>query len=73
MTFDLRLPIGLLFTLLGLLLSVFGLFSPAELYQRSLGLNMNLWWGLAILAFGALMLVLALRARRRAALEGSRS
>jgi len=65
MTFDLRLPIGLLFTLLGLLLSVFGLVTPAELYQTSLGLNMNLWWGLMILVFGATMLAFALRARNR--------
>lgn len=70
MTFDLRLPIGLLFTLLGLLLSVFGLLSPPELYQRSLGTNMNLWWGLAILAFGAVMLAFALRARRAASERG---
>jgi len=68
MTFDLRLPIGLLFTLLGLLLSIFGLLTPAELYRTSLGLNMNLWWGLVILAFGAVMLAFALRAR--AAREG---
>lgn len=70
MTFDLRLPIGLLFSLLGLLLTVFGLFSPPELYQRSLGTNMNLWWGLAILAFGAVMLGFALRARRAASAGG---
>jgi Na+/H+ antiporter NhaD/arsenite permease-like protein len=66
MNFDLRLPIGLLFTLLGLLLSVFGLFSPAEIYRKSLGINVNLVWGLVILAFGTLMLVFALRARRLA-------
>jgi hypothetical protein len=61
--FDLRLPIGILFTLLGLLLAVFGLVTPAEIYQRSLGINVNLAWGLVILAFGALMLFVALRAR----------
>lgn len=64
MIFDLRLPIGLLFTTLGLLLSVFGLLTPASLYQRSLGLNMNLGCGVLILAFGAAMLGFALRARR---------
>ncbi len=63
MNFDLRLPIGLLFTLLGLLLSVFGLLSPAEIYKKSLGINVNLVWGLVILAFGTLMLIFALRAR----------
>ena len=63
MTFDLRLPIGLLFSLLGMLLSVVGLTTPASLYQKSLGLNVNLLWGLVILGFGAVMLGLALRAR----------
>ncbi|GLH73117.1 hypothetical protein GETHLI_16190 [Geothrix limicola] len=64
MNFDLRLPIGLLFSILGVLLSVFGLLTPAELYRKSLGLNMNLWCGALILVFGAVMLGFALRARR---------
>ena len=63
--FDLRLPVGLLFTILGLLLAGFGLVTPADLYQRSLGINVNLVWGLVILTFGAVMLFVALRARRR--------
>jgi len=62
MAFDLRLPIGLLFTLLGLLLAGFGLLSPPELYVKSMGLNVNLVWGLVVLAFGAGMLTWA-RAR----------
>jgi hypothetical protein len=66
MGLDLRLPIGLIFTLLGALLVVYGLVtgSDAELYQRSLGLNINLIWGGVILLFGALMLGFALAARR---------
>jgi hypothetical protein len=67
MTFDLRLPVGLLFTLLGLLLTLFGLVTPAVLYQRSLGININLVWGAVILVFGVVMLAAALAARRRAA------
>lgn len=67
MTFDLRLPVGLLFTLLGLLLTGFGLVSPAEIYRRSLGINVNLLWGAVVLLFGAVMLALALRARQRGA------
>ena len=34
--------------------------------QRSLGININLWWGLCILAFGAVMLLLCLRKKRPA-------
>jgi hypothetical protein len=63
MNLDVRLPIGLMFTALGLILVVYGLASGAAIYARSLGVNVNLWWGLVLLAFGLAMLVFALRAR----------
>jgi hypothetical protein len=63
---DLRLPIGLLFTLLGLLLIVYGFVSDPAIYQASLGININAWWGVAMAAFGGLMLGLAWRAGRTA-------
>ena len=58
MNLDIRLPIGGLFTLLGLVLTGYGLMSGAAVYQRSLGHNVNLWWGLVVLAFGAWVLFL---------------
>lgn len=64
MKLDLRLPIGLMFSILGALLALFGLASDPGIYQRSLGINVNLWWGLVLLAFGAAMLGLVARARR---------
>jgi hypothetical protein len=64
MSLDLRLPIGLLFSLLGVLLLVYGLVSDPGLYQASLGVNVNTWWGLVMAAFGGLMLGLALWAGR---------
>ena len=64
---DLRIPIGLLFTLLGVLLLGFGLVSDPRLYQVSLGINVNLWWGLAMLAFGAVMLASAWWGARKGA------
>ncbi len=64
MRLDLRLPIGMMFTLLGAILVVYGLASDRAIYARSLGINVNLWWGLVLLAFGAVMLFFALRARR---------
>jgi hypothetical protein len=64
MSLDLRLPIGLLFTLLGVLLAAYGLASDATAY-RSLGINVNAWWGAVMAAFGGLMLGLAWRAARR--------
>ena len=65
MNFDLRLPLGLMFTLFGAILSVYGLITDAALYGKSLGLNINLGWGLVMLAFGTVMLGFALRARKR--------
>lgn len=66
MHLDVRLPIGLLFTLIGALLSLFGLASDRALYeQHSLGININLAWGLVMLAFGLVMLGFALRKRGR--------
>lgn len=62
---DVRLPIGGMFTLFGMILSVYGLVSDDAIYQRSLGINVNLWWGVVLLAFGLAMLGLAYRAYRR--------
>ena len=63
--FDIRLPIGLFFLLLGALLAVFGLISGAEIYrQHSLGVNLNLIWGGAMAGFGLVVLALT-RLRRR--------
>ena len=93
MGIDLRWPIGLMFTLIGGIITVFGAvtgfnthllalclkgdFEPlcctwslaagprSEIYARSLGININLVWGLVLVAFGASMLTLAWCARRR--------
>jgi len=65
MNLDLRLPIGLMFTVFGALLTGFGLISDGAIYTKSLGINVNLWWGLVLLAFGLAMLALAIRARSR--------
>jgi hypothetical protein len=66
MGLDIRLPIGLMFTLLGAMLTLFGLAtnSDTELYNRSLGINVNLRWGLVLLAFGLSMLGLFWRGRK---------
>lgn len=65
MNLDIRIPMGLMFSIFGLMLSVYGIVSPSAIYRRSLGINVNLWWGLVLLAFGLAMLGLALRARRK--------
>ena len=69
MGLDIRWPIGLLFSLVGALLVIYGFatISDAEVYRRSLGINVNLRWGLVLLVFGAPMLALAWRASRQPA------
>lgn len=61
MGLDIRLPIGGLFTILGLLLAGYGLGSNPSIYQRSLGINVNLLWGLVLLVFGMVMILLGRR------------
>ena len=58
MSLDICWPIGIMFSLVGAMLTVFGLItkSSEEMYKRSLGIDINLWWGLALLVFGGLML-----------------
>jgi hypothetical protein len=62
MGLDIRLPIGMLFTIFGVMLIVFGVFSNPSLYAQSLGINVNLIWGVVLLVFGAIMLFLGARA-----------
>ena len=66
MGIDIKLPIGLMFSILGLLLTMFGLFTSGntELYHRSLGININLYSGLGMLLFGIIMLIFAYRTQK---------
>jgi hypothetical protein len=61
MNLDIRYPIGYLFLVVGGILAAYGAFGsdPAIYAAHSLGLNINLWWGLILAAFGAVMLALA--------------
>lgn len=63
---DLRLPIGGLFTVNGIILAIYGLVTTGNsaMYERSEGMNINLIWGIVMLVFGILMLVGAMRGRR---------
>jgi hypothetical protein len=58
MSFDLRLPIGLLFLVFGAILAVDGVVA----HRRVLDINVNLWWGVVMIVFGGAMLGLARRA-----------
>lgn len=65
MKFDLRLPIGIIFTIYGVMLALYGLLGNKEQYARSLGININLIWGGVMLVFGLLMLWMARRANKK--------
>lgn len=63
MGLDIRLPIGLMFSIFGLILSIYGLLtnSNSAMYAKSLSINVNLWMGIFMLIFGGIMLYYALR------------
>jgi uncharacterized membrane protein YfcA len=62
---DIRLPIGLIFAVIGILMIAFGAASGSAIYQRSLGINVNLYWGLVLLAFGIIMALLGRRGMKK--------
>jgi hypothetical protein len=57
--FDLRMVIGGLLTLYGVILTVMGLFASDDAKAKAAGININLWAGLVILAGGAVFLAWA--------------
>ena len=60
MGLDIRWPIGIMFTLISVLLIIEGILTgPSE---KTLGMNIDLWWGIVLLIFGVLMLLGASRA-----------
>ena len=61
MPIDIRVPIGVMMGLMGLMLAGYGLLGPHDIYARSLGMNINLVWGTALVIFGGIMLVLGMR------------
>jgi hypothetical protein len=67
MNLDLRIPMGLMFSLVGVILAAFGLAtrSTPDLYEKSLGINVNLWWGIVLLIFGQIMFHIGRRSQKR--------
>ena len=56
MELDVRIPLGWLFTTLGVILIAYGLISDPAIYARSLGENVNLHWGVVFTLFGSVVL-----------------
>jgi hypothetical protein len=63
---DIRIPIGFMFLMIGLIITGLGLFtlSDSAMYQKSLGINVNIIMGIIMLIFGAVMLFLAYRKKK---------
>ncbi len=68
---DLRLPIGIIFTIYGVILVIYGLATKGSaIYAKSLDINVNLAWGACLLVFGVVMYVFAKRAEKRHTTQG---
>jgi hypothetical protein len=67
MGLDIRWPIGLMFTFIGALLSLYGLANRAGSVSEAGGseININLIWGVVLLIFGILMLLGAVRGSKK--------
>ncbi len=66
MNLDLRIPMGLMFLLVGAILSIYGLATQGSpIYEKSVGLNINLIWGIVMLVFGGIMFLLGRRGQSR--------
>jgi hypothetical protein len=64
MNLDLRIPMGLMFLLVGAILSVYGLLTAGSpIYEKSVGININLIWGVVMLVFGGAMFLLGRRSQ----------
>jgi hypothetical protein len=61
MQLDVRLPVGLMLGIMGLLLAVHGLVADPSINTKSLGVNINLVWGLVLVAVSMCLLALSKR------------
>jgi len=66
---DLRVPTGLFFSILGVILAGLGILAP-DLRAPLTDINVNLYSGLSMLAFGAFLLLMARRAARARSMAG---
>jgi hypothetical protein len=58
MGLDIRIPLGLIFLITGGMMTVYGLFTRhSAIYERSMGVNVNLIWGIVMLVFGLVMFI----------------
>jgi hypothetical protein len=72
MGLDVRLPVGVMFGIMGALLVGYGVLGDQSIYARSLGINVNTIWGGVMIVFAAVLLRLASRHARAAGGEDRR-
>ncbi len=64
MGLDIRIPLGLIFLITGAILTLTGLFTRhSPMYDRSMGINVNLIWGALMFVFGLIMFLVGRRQR----------
>ena len=64
MGLDVRVPVGVMFGIMGLLLAGYGVLGDQTIYAKSLGININAIWGSVLIVFAAVLLILSSRHRR---------
>jgi multisubunit Na+/H+ antiporter MnhG subunit len=62
MGLDIRIPLGLIFLIIGGIMTLFGAFTRhSAIYEKSMDVNLNLGWGIVMALFGAVMFVIGRR------------
>jgi hypothetical protein len=65
MGLDIRLPLGLIFLIIGAILALYGAFTwGSAMYLNSGGINLNVVWGSVMVVFGGMMFALSRRKAR---------
>ena len=65
MNLDVRVPAGLMFLVMGLLLAGYGAVADPTTMSKSLGMNIDLIWGSVLVVMSLCLLTLAFRSRGR--------
>lgn len=63
MGLDIRIPLGLIFLITGAMMSIYGLITRGNpaIYEKSMGINLNLTWGAIMFVFGLIMFLVGRR------------
>jgi hypothetical protein len=66
MGLDIRWPIGLMFALIGAMLTFYGVYSKTNVsHAGGADININFVWGIVLTVFGVLMIIGALTGKKK--------